>query len=196
MDLKLKIIDFLWKKIDKAFTINEISKNLGQTYSNVNRIVTILIKEKVLDKKVIGHSFQCSINKNSDKAKVLIYLSEIEKREEYFKKYEKIALLFDDLLKELSDNIICVAIFGSYVKETFTKESDIDLLILLKKKEDLIPILRKISSLHNKEINTLLFTLKEFNQRKKETVIKEIFNNHLIIKGSEVFIKEVFEWTL
>ena len=191
MDLKLKIINFLWRNQNTQFTINKIAKSLEETYSNINKIVTRLVNEKVLDKKVVWHAFQCSINKNSDKAKALINLSEIERKEEYFQKHEKLALLFNDLLKELSNNVVCVVLFGSYAKETFSKESDIDLLILTQKKEDLASIIRKTSSLHNKEINPLIFTLEEFKKRKKEAVIKEIFDNHIILKGFENFINEV-----
>lgn len=191
MDLKLKIIDFLWKNQGRTFTINEIANTLEETYSNVNKIVTRLINEKVLNKSVVGHAFQCIINKESDKARALINLSEIEKKEEYFKKHEKIALVFNDLLKELSNNTVCVILFGSYAKENFSKESDIDLLILNNKKEDLAPIIRKVSSLHNKEINPLILTINDFRERNNEAVIKEIFNNHIIIKGFETFTKEV-----
>lgn len=191
MDLKLKIISFLWRNFNKTFTINEITKSLNETYSNINKIITRLINEKVLDKKVVGHAFQCSINKISDKAKAFIYLSEVERNEEYFKKYEKINLLFSDLLKAFSDNVLCIVLFGSYAKENFSKESDIDLLILTKKKDNLAQIIRRVSSLHNKEINPLIFTIKDFHKRRKEAVIREIFNNHIIIKDFEFFIKEV-----
>src|SRR3989338_3141752 len=119
MDLKLKVSNFLWKTQNTALTINKIAKSLEETYSNINKIVTRLVNEKVLDKKVVGHAFQCSINKNSDKAKALINLGEVERKEEYFKKHEKLALLFNDLLKTFPDNVVCVVLFGSYAKENF-----------------------------------------------------------------------------
>ena len=100
--------------------------------------------------------------------------------------------MFHDFLKELPKTVISVALFGSYAKETFTRESDIDLIIITTAKEDLAPVFRKIQKLHGKQLSPLLFTVEEFQQRKNETVIKEIIKNHIILQGAAQFLREVY----
>lgn len=192
MNVKLEIILLLWKNPDRTFTINEIAKEISGSYSYINRVVLQLIEEKIILKKTVGHAFLCSLNKDSEKTKALLLLAEISKKEEYLVKHKNLQLLFQDLLKELSKTVVSVVLFGSYAKETFTKESDIDLLIITTVKEDLAPVLRKMQKLHGKQLSPLLFTVEEFQQRKNETVIKEIIKNHIIIQGAEQFLREVY----
>lgn len=192
MDIKLQIINLLWKNQDIAMTINEIAKHLNGTYSYINRVVLRLVKENSIVKKTVGHAFQCSLNKASEKTKALLILSEVSKKEEYFQKHEKLALLFTDFQKELPSTIVSIVLFGSYAKETFSKESDIDLLVLTNYPTDITRFVRKIHILHGKTISPLIFTQEEFQQRKNEPVIKEIIKNHIIIQGAEQFIAEVY----
>lgn len=192
MDVKLEIILLLWRNTDRTFTINEITKNIHGTYSYVNRVVLQLIEEKIILKKTVGHAFLCSLNKEYEKTKALLLLAEINRKEEYFVKHKNLQLLFQDFLKELPKTVVSVALFGSYAKETFTKESDIDLLIITTAKEDLAPVLRKMQKLHGKQLSPLFFTVEEFQQRKNETVVKEILKNHIILQDAEQFLQEVY----
>lgn len=192
MDVKLEIILLLWRNPDKTFTINEIAKDINGTYSYVNRVVLQLIEEKIILKKIVGHAFLCSLNKESEKTKALLILAEITRKEEYFVKHKSLQLLFQDFMKELPKTIVSVVLFGSYAKETFTKESDIDLLIITTAKEDLTPVLRRIQKLYGKQLSPLLFTVEEFQQRKNETVVREIIKNHIILQGAEQFLQEVY----
>ncbi len=192
MDVKLEIILLLWRNPDRTFTINEITKEINGTYSYVNRVVLQLIEEKIILKKTVGHAFLCSLNKASEKTKALLLLAEINKKEEYFVKHKSLQLLFQDFMKELPKTVVSIVLFGSYAKETFTKESDIDLLVITTAKEDLAPVLRKMQKLHGKQLSPLLFTIEEFQQRKNETAVREIIKNHIIIQGTEQFLQEVY----
>ena len=189
MDTALQVVDLLWRNQEKAFTINEIAKLLDGTYSYVNRVVLQLVKDNVIVKKTVGHAFQCSLNKLPEKTKALVLLSEVSRKEEYYQKHGKFKLLFDDFLKELSKDVLFLVLFGSYAKGTFTKESDIDVLIITKTRENITSALRKINALYGKEISPLLLTKKELQQRKEEPLIKEIIKNHIVISGAEGFIQ-------
>ena len=191
MELKLKAIDLLWRNQSKPFTINEMNKVLKKTYSHVNSVVNNLIKEDVIKKEVVGHSFRCSLNKESDKAKALTYLSEVTRKEEYLKKYDKLKLLFSDLLNEFPKQVISVILFGSYAKESFNDKSDIDLLILVNEKVELGNLIRSIYALHGKELSIIVLTKHEFNERKEEAIINEIRKDHIILSGFEEFIEVI-----
>ncbi len=122
--MKFEIILLLWRNSDRIFTINEIAKDINGTYSYVNRVFLQLIEEKIIFKKTVGHAFLCSLNKDSEKTKALLLLAEINRKEEYSVKHKSLQLLFYDFLKELPKTVVFLVLFGSYAKETFTKEND------------------------------------------------------------------------
>ena len=55
MELRLKIVNFLSKNIDRAFTINEIAKSLNEYYSFVHRLMGRLAKDGVVIKNKAGN---------------------------------------------------------------------------------------------------------------------------------------------
>lgn len=190
MDTTLEVVALLWQNPERTFTINEITKQLDGTYSYINKVILRLIKERVILKQTVGHAFLCSLNKEAEKTKALLLLAEITQKEEYLAKHKNLQLLFEDLLKELPKTVISIILFGSYAKETFSKESDIDILILTTKKEGIIiPHLRKIQAVHGKNISPLILTRKEFQERKSEALIKEILKHHIILISAEQFLQ-------
>jgi len=80
-----------------------------------------------------------------------------------------------ELIKEYGENLVSAVIFGSVARNTFTEESDIDLLILCKrvpksrmerlkkfeKVEDKITKLAEKLGIENLEINPIITTLKK-----------------------------------
>jgi len=93
------------------------------------------------------------------------------------------------LKKELArvKNIDFVFIFGSYAKNDFKPDSDIDLYIIGEIKEgELYKKLRKAEERTNKMINYHLSTKEEFKKNLKKSFFhKEILNKHILIIGAE-----------
>jgi len=194
--LELKIIDLMSRNPEKRFTINEIAKTLNETYSFVNRVVNKLIKDKVIIKEKIGKACLCSLNLKSDKAIALLHLNEVNKTEEFYKKNKEMKLILEDFIEKLKtkfkENIISVVLFGSYAKGTATKESDIDILIICKKKIEITSIIRETYAQYEKEIVSILMSLTEFKKQKEKPIIKEIVRYHYILFGFEEFIKILY----
>jgi len=193
MKLELKIVDLLARNIEKKFTINEIAKTLKKYYSFVHRTVNKLIKDGVITKEKAGKSYLCSINLENEKTIVLIQLSEIEKRSEFYSSNKEIKLILEDFVKSAESivNPISIVLFGSYAKGTVTKESDIDILLLSKTKAGIDRIAKEIYAKYGKEINALIMTSDDFKKQKDKVVIKEIINNHYVLYGAEKFVNLV-----
>lgn len=196
MRLQLKIIDLLSKNLERSFTINEIAKLLNESYSFVNRVVNKLIKDKVISKKKVGHSLLCTLNM-SDKAKALLHLNEVTRKEEFYAKNKEIALILEDFLAQLKekikDNLLFGVIFGSYAKGTATKESDMDVLIVCKKKFDITNIIKEVHAKYGKEIAPVLVTFAELERQKEKPLIKEIVKYHYVLHGFEQFINLMYK---
>ena len=90
-------------------------------------------------------------------------------------KYPELQIIIENILKTSSEKLIIL--FGSYAKEIAKENSDIDIYVETTKKEIKIAI-ENINSKINVKIGT-------FN--KNSFLIKEIINNHAIIKGVEEF---------
>lgn len=78
--LEQEIIQLYDTNLVNLFSINEISKKLNKKYPYINKKVTSLIEEGILNKIVVGRSYLCSLNLQNDKTIILLSLNEINKR--------------------------------------------------------------------------------------------------------------------
>lgn len=195
MRQELRIVDLLARNLEKKFTINEIARTLKAYYSFVHKTVNKLIEDKVIIKEKAGKSYLCSLNIENEKTLALIQLSEIEKNNEFYSNNKEARLILEDFVQsvQLQFNAISIILFGSYAKNTATKESDIDILLISKEKSRIEKITKEIYAKYGKEINVIVMTSNEFKKQKDKAVIKEIINNHCILYGVVNFVNLVFK---
>ncbi len=169
MKLELKIVDLLARNEEKKLTINAIAKSLRGHYSLVHRTVSRLTEERVVQKTKVGNSYICSINKDDDKARALLQLSEIEKRNEFYTANKELKLVLEDLVKSLSQksNASSIILFGSYAKGTAIKESDIDILLLSKKNKKTEKTAKEIYAKYGREVNIITITPEKAKKQKE-----------------------------
>ena len=190
MRLILKIIDIL--SVNEKLTINEISTQLKETYSFVNKVTNKLIKDNIIIKQTIGNSHLCTLNLNNEKTQAYLTLNEIEKKEKFIEKNKNIKTCINEITKKIKAE--CVLIFGSYAKGNQTKSSDVDLLIINNKKDNSInKEINLLETMYNIKINQIVINsniFKEMIQNNVEiNVGKEALKNHIILYGSHVFWK-------
>ena len=89
-----EIIGIFNRDISASLSINQMAKILKKAYPNVNNTANNLIDENILNKNQEGHSYQCSINLENEKALLLLSLNEIMKKEKYLKKIKPVAIIF------------------------------------------------------------------------------------------------------
>lgn len=191
MKLELRIVDFLARE-GKEFTINEIAKQLDEYYSFMHRIITRLEKYEVIKKRKAGKAYLCSLN-FSEKTMAMLKLAELEKRDELYAKNKHLKLILEDFLKPLESKIISAVLFGSYSKGVQTKESDIDILLIVKNKAGIDKTVKEIHAKYGKEISVVNMTEPEFAKQKEKPIIKEIIKYHHVIFGTDKFVNMVFE---
>ncbi len=190
------------KQLNQELTIRQIKSKLKRSYHYIYDNAQELIKQKILDQKTRGHSTVCTLNLKNEKTKALLILYSITESELFFNKKPPLKSLCNELTNTLINkvDIISIILFGSYAKGTETKQSDIDLLIIVEKRgqNDLIP--REIYALEAKygqEINQIVVNKKMFQDMLKNraelNVGKEALANHIILYGAELFWKLVME---
>ncbi len=107
-----------------SFSINQISKKLNKKYPYINKIVSMMIEDGILIKKVIGRSYLCSINFRNDEAVVLLTLNEINKRNNFVQKNKAMRLLLDTIDQLRRDITIHSVVWSK--KELFLVVENID----------------------------------------------------------------------
>lgn len=188
MRLELKIINFLGSSIENKFTINEISKTLKEHYSFVHRTINNLAKQLVIIKTKVGKAYLCSLNLENEKTLLLLGLSEIEEREKFYNLNKELRLILEDFINALQGNIITLVLFGSYARGTASKKSDIDLLLICKRKLNIESIIKEVYAKYGKEIMPIVLDEEGFKKQKDRILIKEIIKEHYILYGAENFI--------
>ncbi|MBI4692365.1 MAG: nucleotidyltransferase domain-containing protein [Candidatus Terrybacteria bacterium] len=168
-----KMLNFLLLNKEEKFYINELAKLLGEDPSNLYKKLLEFKKEGLLLDEFQGKERFFFLNKKYP----------------FLKEYEKIILKgfgFEKILKDKLKSIKgveSVYIFGSYVKNHLSSESDIDLLIIgdfdtLKLQKALLEIQKSTG----REINSIELTKKEFEKKKREKdyFIENIFSGKII----------------
>lgn len=195
IELKLKIVDLLARNNQKKFTINQISRQLAKPYSLVNRAVHSLTKENILSGSWLGHSKSLEINLKIEETLALILMNELVKRQDFLKRNE-IRLLIAELESKAKEiykgSLLSIVVFGSYAKGTENKESDIDILFIVKRKKNIGKILKEIYAQFEKNISIIQLTENDMKNKKNKPFMDEVLKSHLIMFGVNEFMKEVY----
>ncbi|MBW2976629.1 nucleotidyltransferase domain-containing protein [Candidatus Woesearchaeota archaeon] len=156
--------------------LRQIAKELNVNHMTVKRALDLLVRENVLDVSVQGKNNIFSIKKTLE-ARNFILMAEIYNLNIFISKHPP---LKQDLaeLKKLDAGII--AIFGSYAKGIQTSKSDIDVYIDTQSNK----VKKQAEKINDK------FSVKIGSYNKDSLLIKEIEQNHVIVKGVEEFYEK------
>ena len=190
-----RILNLFRRNILLKSTIRQISLNLKKSYSKIHAAVKELEKKNIIIIRKVGKSSVCEIKLSPEIISIFSFLDEQEARERSLPNYEKLLSL-----REVSDYLIIVA--GSYAKRTQNKKSDMDLVVIVPDKENIVNVkglIENLTMLYLPEIHLYVFKRKDFIDmlnEKEENYGKEIFKNHIILKNAYVYyelIKEAIE---
>src|SRR3989338_4001976 len=155
--------------------LRQIAKELKMNHMTIKRHLDLMVKENVLDVKEEGKNNVFSV-KNSIEAHNAVLAAEIYRLNKFIRKHPELKRELLELKKLPSMALI----FGSYSKDTETKDSDIDIFIETKDAK----IKNSVSKLNEK------FSVKIGKYDRNDLLIKEIEKNHIIVKGFEEFYEK------
>ncbi len=181
----IKVLRYLAEHQDWEFNITELSKDIKINKGVLSRLIKILKNKNLIKINQKGKILLFKINKENIIIKNFItHIFQLENN------------IFDNLIKPRlvhlkSKNIISIILYGSYADKTFKLTSDIDLLFILKNKDNkLSEDIDNIKKEFLKEdliIRIDLMTLNEFKKlyKLKEPITTSIKNNHKILFGND-----------
>ena len=179
----IKVLRQLAKHENWEFNITELARDVNINKGVLSRLIKKLNENNIIKVNQKGKIMLFKINKENTLIKNLIIPA--------FKIEDK---LFDEfikprILKLKSKDLLSIILYGSYAKEDFKLTSDLDLLIIIKNKNDQLE--NEINELKREFLDqdllvrVDLMTLKEFKRlyKLKEPLIISIEKNHKILYG-------------
>ena len=186
----MKRIEILEKiYLNQGIHLREICRQVSLGIPAVKNHLDKLLKEKVITKRMEGRNLKFFVNfKNR---KIIPHLSEVEsKRLEKLPK--SVGNSVFDILNSLETKPVITIIFGSYAKGNYTKESDLDVLLVFNRIEKEIGEKTKlVNSRYSVEISPVYLTWKEFQNKffdMKDVFMREIRENKIIVNGIEYWV--------
>ncbi len=188
MDNKLRILNYLGKRMGERFTMHNLSKRFGIPYASFYR--TLQHMNDILDIEIVGKSKTIRLNTKNPLVKAHLAISSDEERKEFLQKQP----IINKIAAELDTEDV-VVLFGSYAKGKETEKSDIDFLIINENGTRSLSF-SKYELLFKKRVNPVFVTQKEFSkmlQDDEENMGKQVLKNHIILNNPELFWKLVLD---
>lgn len=168
----------------QSFYLREISKLLKLPVKTIQNTVKILEDERIIKSQVKGKNKYFTLNLANVKTKLYLQQAEIYKTIVFLEKYP----VFNSFAKELSSFPgTPILVFGSFSDFTATKESDLDLLVVLDSPVEL-PYHLLPYKLHE-----IKMSKKNFLKSQGETLANEIIKTHVILNGHDYFVSVWWE---
>lgn len=181
----LKILSNYLDDYKKSLHLREISREIKVDVKATQLQLKKLEKINVLCSAVKGRNKDYTLNLNNITTQYYLMMAETFVSIIYLKKNFLIKKIIREIGNKIHDPII---LFGSFAKSTYTKDSDVDLLIISDKKIK-TSITLEASNLVGREINLKSTNRDRFMNglRSNDPLIKEVVSNHIILKGIDEF---------
>ena len=161
-----KILRLFYEDKKSSFHLRDIARKTKLYPNSVTRFLNQLEKEGILASKKDGNLKKYKIKK-SEKLNNIFSSFDTERLNKLPLARKRAINYFLDKLREKP---IIVLLFGSTAKETFRKDSDIDLLLIVNKKIDVDKANEYVNAQIGIKVNCFQMTYDEF---KKEIKLKE-----------------------
>jgi len=155
----------------KELTASEVSRRMGVAVRTVFRILNKLVSLNILRYVEEGRNKKFRLNLPDERVRMMMFMVEGYKSLKFSR--EEFYLDIVDVIKKRE-----VVLFGSRVKGYGRKGSDIDIMVLGKRDEDLLKMVSGKVSCH-------FISLVEFKKLLKEgnVLAEEIIENHVVFGG-------------
>ncbi len=173
-----KILSHFLENPNTSFHIKQLARVLGVSPASVSSAVKSFEEDGLLSKeeKGLAHIYRLesdnSVVAPLKKAYGIAFVLSSKPKEKFL---------------EIDQNIISLALFGSYADGSFDEKSDMDFLIVTPtRKEILIKAAKRLEEELQKEVSISVFKLSEWRAmaKKGDAFYNRIVENHVLLYGS------------
>lgn len=189
-EIEIKILASFFPKAEKEYTTKEIEEISGYSHERVYTTLISLTRQDYLTKKIVGRTSLFKLNLTKNLLLPFLYF-QMEKSKKFFNslKISEKKLLTEFIKKISSSDLISAILFGSYAKGEQKKDSDIDILCIVRKRYDIEKIAISLKHKYGKQIAPIIVTAKDFPNMEKEnlTFFLELKEFGIVLYGREGF---------
>jgi len=181
---ELKILEQIYLK--PGIHKRELSKQLKLSMPSIDYALNKI--DLLIKKRKSGNQIKYFLNYSKKTLTPMLYLVEYARLN---KLPVKTRLSIEDFLKELKIKPIIAIIFGSYAKGDYTKNSDIDMLLVFQKVnngKEIENTAKKISLRTNTKLNPIYLNYKDFKEsfhNSTKSFFKNLKEKKIILIGIE-----------
>ncbi len=205
---EISLIGLYRNNPNRQWTMKDMCRKADLNYRRTFPKIKDMIKRKVFIPQHVGRVILCSFNIFSEEGLGLMVQAEIKAKEKFGKQYTKdktkakISILNKNLVEAIirvCPGVRSIIVFGSYVKGEANKGSDYDVIVICDNKQDhkeITKVINTQSFQHGVELQNWIMvteTIIEHLKDKEVNVVKEAFDNHIILYGYENFWRNVQE---
>ncbi|MEK6861705.1 MAG: nucleotidyltransferase domain-containing protein [Nanoarchaeota archaeon] len=173
----LKVIRGIIRE-NKEFSLRDVARKVKIGPSTAKETLDYLMSQNILDMRIVGknHLFKVKSNVLTNQIKILYTVFEIES-----------SGIIEELIKKIPD-ILSIAIYGSTARGDDDDKSDIDLLVIVRKKSN-IPTLKNEKFL-SRELSITIYTYKEWKDKAEKDKIfyYNVISNSITIYGEKPIV--------
>ncbi len=181
---KIEILKLLIDNKEETYSMRKIALLRKINYKSAYNALKALEKQGIVELKSLGNTTLCSFNNNFND---LVFKAESSRREVLFKKRE-FPVIYNSLSK--LEFPFIVLLFGSHVKGTTTKHSDIDLLLI--SNEEHFKKVQETIDIFPQDIHLTPVTYESFIRMatsKEFSVVSEALKKNIILIGIEEYYR-------
>lgn len=177
------------RNINKRIHGRGITKSLSVSQKTIQNRLNQLGKEGILKSDSSGRTKQFTLNKENVLTDKALVVAEIKKFYNLLSKNFEIKEILTEILLKTGSLVL---VYGSFARDNWDKNSDLDVLVMGKKEKSL----REINEKYSREIHFMFVSEKEFKEgiKEKRPYINEILKDHVICRGFEEIILWRFKY--
>lgn len=197
-----RILEVFMKDPFKEIHLREISRLSGSSLTNVDNSMRLFLEESMFEKREVSNMTFFKPNLENETLTKMFEFLEIKKRDEFYSKNKKIARILKKYTQSIVDlsnrRIQSIILFGSVAREEWTKDSDVDILVVVPEKEqDIISILNKAKTDTSPllEISPISTTSNKFIEgiKEKTEFYEELWQDRIVLYNEFLFWQLVKE---
>jgi predicted nucleotidyltransferase len=172
--------------LNEGIHVRELARKLGIGIPSVKHHLDRLLKDRVVLKKQEGRNLKFYLNKKNPLLVPYLYQVEYARLKEL---PVSVSNAVFGLISSLENKPVIAAIFGSYSRGTYTKSSDLDIILVFNElADDVEKKVNIIASRYPVRIEPVYLTWESFRKKffdEKDGFMKELKSSKIIITGIE-----------
>jgi predicted nucleotidyltransferase len=189
----VEILALLSSRIRENFTVRQIARAIGQDYRISHVMTTRLAQQQYIIAEKRRPVTYCRLNLKGNSS-LLAYIEGI-RANRFFTENRDLEMLVNELLAKIASPFFTMILFGSHVKGTASKRSDLDVLFVIPNRmaeKDVSSAVGSLKHISPIGIHEIVLTSDEFIEllkQKTSNVAWEAVENRIVPYGAQVFFR-------